>query len=74
MLGIIVSSRKASEIDVMIQSRLEDVPVFIGHEQPETCAKCGARTDFVVITNNLQVHECPNCEKAYFLEFDKEAE
>ena len=74
MLGTIADSRKTNKGDVMSLSDLADVPVFIGHEQPETCGKCGARTDFIVLAKNLQVHECPNCEKVYFLEFDEEAE
>lgn len=49
----------------------DELPVFYGTEQPETCRKCGARTDFDVLPNGLQVHQCLNCAKRYVVEFDE---
>lgn len=44
--------------------------IFIGNEQPETCRKCGMRTDFVALSVNLQIHKCPVCNFEYYLEFE----
>jgi len=46
------------------------VPVFIGGEQPETCRACGARTNFIVLSVERQVHECPSCNNVYYLDFE----
>lgn len=70
LFGTIVSLRATNKGDGMSLSGLADIPVFIGHEQPETCGRCGARTSFIVLTGKLQVHECLNCEFVWFLEFD----
>lgn len=48
------------------------VLTFVGNEQPEACRACGVRTNFIVLTTILQMHECPNCAKVYCLEFDEE--
>ncbi len=53
---------------------IEELPVFYGTEQPETCRKCGARTDFDVLPNALQVHQCLNCARRYVVEFDDSLE
>lgn len=34
-------------------------------DQPTTCGKCGARTDFCDITANVQIHKCLNNECGY---------
>lgn len=44
--------------------------IFIGTDQPETCRVCGARTDFIELGRELQLHECLNCARVYFVEFD----
>mgnify|MGYP007070383857 CR=1 FL=1 len=51
-------------------SNVDPIPTFIGTEQPEVCRACGVRTDFIVLSVERQVHECPNCENIYFLEFE----
>jgi hypothetical protein len=33
-----------------------DLPILIGTDQPQTCRKCGARTDFEEVEAGLQVH------------------
>lgn len=54
------------------ESSFPDMPVFIGTDQPETCFKCGARTDFNELTSKLQLHHCSLCSHWYFVEFDDE--
>lgn len=47
---------------------------FIASEQPETCRFCGARTEFIELTPDLQIHTCPNCCQSYQLEFEPDIE
>ena len=51
-------------------SDVDPTPTFIGTEQPETCRACGVRTDFIDLSADRQLHECPSCEKVYYLEFE----
>lgn len=53
---------------------IAELPVFYGTEQPETCRKCGSRTNFDVLSNGLQVHQCLNCARRYVVEFDETIE
>ncbi len=55
-----------------IESCFPDMSVFLGTDQPETCRKCSARTDFDELTSKLQLHRCFNCDNQYFVEFDEE--
>ena len=48
--------------------------IYLGTEQPETCRWCGSRTDFDVLPSGLQIHQCLNCAKRYFVEFDESIE
>lgn len=48
-----------------------ELPVFYGCEQPETCRKCGSRTDFEDLPDGTQLHQCLNCGKWYIVEFDE---
>lgn len=50
----------------------DELPVFDGTEQPETCRKCGARTDFDEIGGSQQLHQCLRCAKRYLVEFEEE--
>ena len=50
---------------------IDELPVFYGTEQPETCRKCGVRTEFDDIASWLQVHQCMNCANRYVVEFDE---
>jgi len=56
--------------NVRVDNMNENV-IYLGTEQPETCRWCGARTDFDVLPNGLQVHQCLNCAKRYVVEFDE---
>ena len=47
-----------------------ELPIFLGCDQPETCRKCGARTDFIELTNDLQLHRCLACQNGYLVEFE----
>jgi hypothetical protein len=47
-----------------------DLPLFIGTDQPETCRKCAARTDFDEVEAGLQVHQCSRCANRYAVEFE----
>lgn len=50
------------------------LPVFLGTDQPETCRECGARTNFVELSHERQLHECLNCARFYIVEFETDAE
>jgi hypothetical protein len=52
-------------------STTDSLPIYIGTDQPETCRKCGARTEFDEIGGGLQLHQCLNCSIQYVVEFDK---
>lgn len=43
--------------------------VYIATDQPETCPRCGVRT-FWVQRPTKQIHECPVCKYAFFVEED----
>ena len=49
---------------------LEDLSIFIGSDQPETCRKCGARTNFDEVAGRLQLHDCLQCANRYIVEFE----
>ena len=55
---------------VSAQSLSDQLATFLGTDQPETCRKCGARTDFDELTINKQLHRCFNCDNQYFVEFE----
>ena len=42
---------------VVAPADFDELPVFYWTEQPETCRNCGARTNFDVLPNGLQVHQ-----------------
>ena len=42
--------------------------IFIMTDQPETCRRCGTRTDFEDLSNSRQLHRCINCHFTYWLE------
>lgn len=46
---------------------------YILNDQPTTCGKCGARTEFLEINADLQKHECLNlsCRYQFITEQDK---
>jgi hypothetical protein len=54
---------------------------FLGNNQPTTCPKCGARTDFFtqispVSNKNIEIHKCVSkmCQFEFVIEFDHEIE
>lgn len=51
----------------------DSLPIFIGTEQPETCRKCGARTDFDEIGDGQQMHCCLHCLNRYLVDFEEPA-
>ena len=55
----------------MLELEVEDLPIFFGTEQPETCRKCGVRTEFDDVAGGLQVHQCLTCANRYVVEFDE---
>ncbi len=57
---------------VSAQSLSNQLATFLGTDQPETCRKCGARTDFDELTIYKQFHRCFNCDNQYFVEFEDE--
>jgi hypothetical protein len=61
--------------EFMIPTRTnpKELPVFIGTDQPETCRKCGSRTDFDDIGDGLQLHRCMLCGNQYLVEFEQES-
>ena len=50
-----------------------DLDCYILNDQPTTCGKCGARTDFEKINNIIQLHEClnPDCGYKFITEEDE---
>jgi len=48
-----------------------DLPIFFGTEQPETCRQCGMRTEFEVLNEQTQLHQCLCCGIKYWVEFDE---
>lgn len=54
---------------------------FLRNDQPTTCPKCGARTDFFIqispVSNeNIEIHKClsKTCPFEFVVEFDHEIE
>ncbi len=54
----------------MLQPALKDKIIFLGSDQPETCRYCGARTEFHIFANGLQLHQCIRCAECYLVEFE----
>lgn len=52
-------------------ANVDEEVIYLGTEQPETCRWCGARTDFDVLPDGLQVHQCLSCAKRYMVEFEE---
>ena len=50
--------------------RAQELPLFDMTDQPETCRKCGTRTEFMGLRKQLQIHWCPECDSLYLLEDD----
>lgn len=48
-----------------------DLPIFIGIDQPETCRKCGTRTDFDEVEAGLQMRQCVRCANRYVVELEE---
>ena len=46
-----------------MELKIDDLDCYILNDQPTTCGKCGARTNFEEISEELQKHEClnPSC-------------
>lgn len=40
------------------------------NDQPETCPKCGLRTEFIEIDDTKQQHKCTDCLYEYFLDIE----
>ena len=43
----------------------EGLDCYILGDQPTTCGKCGARTDFKELNDELQKHQCLNVSCGY---------
>ncbi|VAX09725.1 hypothetical protein MNBD_GAMMA25-1240 [hydrothermal vent metagenome] len=43
----------------------ESLDYYILGDQPTTCGKCGARTDFDELNSELQKHQCLNIQCGY---------
>lgn len=48
--------------------------IFYSTDQPETCRKCGARTEFEDLLSGRQRHECPKCKYVYLVEEEEDTE
>ena len=59
-----------SEHEDQLREMVSHLSIFGGTEQPETCRKCGMRTDFDEVTDKQQLHHCGCCGKQYLVEFD----
>jgi len=48
---------------------------YVATEQPETCRKCGTRTEIerCFERENKEIHVCPNCSYRYELVWDENA-
>ena len=53
---------------------LHELDSYLWDESPVTCPKCGARTDFLEIADDMQQHECLNhkCKYEFYVGFDTE--
>lgn len=49
-----------------------DVYCNDNNDQPTTCPKCGARTEFENIADDKQQHKCLSCRYEFFLDFDED--
>ena len=56
----------------LVLKSLHELDVYINgnNDQPTTCPKCSARTEFEVIAEDKQQHKCLNCEYEFFLDFE----
>ena len=45
--------------------------IYIATDQPETCRRCGRRTDCPDINANPQRHTCPECGYTYLVEWEE---
>lgn len=43
----------------------DDLDWYLLNDQPTTCGHCGARTNFHVIDDKIQLHKCLNPECGY---------
>lgn len=50
-----------------------ELPVYLMHDQPFQCPKCGTRTDFEE-RPPVQLHTCPRCEFHFVAEEDHDRE
>jgi hypothetical protein len=54
---------------------VKELDVFLATDQPETCRKCGARTEFDDFLNSSkQLHKCKACGYSYITEEDYKSE
>ncbi|HRO59384.1 MAG TPA: hypothetical protein PKZ27_02950 [Rhodocyclaceae bacterium] len=55
---------------------MSNLQVFLMHDQPHCCPKCGARTDYEIVDSSggAQHHTCPRCEYEFLVEEDPERE
>jgi hypothetical protein len=54
-------------------ANLDELSIFVGSDQLETCRKCGSRTVFDDVDARLQLHKCILCGNQYLVEFDDES-
>jgi hypothetical protein len=46
----------------------DNLDVFLMTDQPETCRKCGVRTEWISYKDDSQLHTCPSCDYIYLVE------
>ena len=46
----------------------DNLDVFLMTDQPETCRKCGVRTEWISCKDGSQLHTCPSCDFIYLVE------
>lgn len=49
----------------------QELLTFFCSDQPETCRRCGARTDFDETESGLQLHNCHCCGNRYFVTLEE---
>jgi len=57
--------------------KIQEIDTYIlDNDNPAVCPKCGARTLFIDLENNVQYHLCPNtgCLHEFYGEFETEEE
>lgn len=47
---------------------LDNLDHYAMTDQPETCHQCGARTDFVELSDVKQLHCCRDCQEVWVVE------